>query len=156
MMGVVIMDDVMLPEIDDVMDSLDVMLPDNEYVVAKSKDDEQLVFGWANIALMKDGTIPFDWQGDIVPLEVLEKAAYEYVQFYGQTGEEHQGEAFGKVVESMVFTPQKMACLGIPEGTVHYGWWIGFHIPDKEIFEKIKNGTYKMFSIQGRTKRVKL
>lgn len=134
----------------------DLWLDDVAYNVTKAKPDERLVFGWANIALLRDGSIPLDWQGDIVPLEVLEKAAYEYVQFYGQTGEQHQGEAFGKVVESMVFTPEKMACLGIPEGTVHYGWWIGFHIPDQEIFNKIKDGTYKMFSIQGKTKRIEI
>lgn len=131
-----------------------IWLNNNEIQITKSIADKQLVFGWASVALLKNGEIPLDWAGDIIPTDELENMAYNFVQFYGQTGEQHKGEAFGKVIESMVFTPEKMQLLGIPENTVHIGWWIGFYIPDPEIFEKVKNGTYKMFSIQGTAKRI--
>ena len=129
---------------------------DNVFVVEKSIPEKQYVFGWASIALLKDGSIPFDWQGDIIPVSELENMAYDFVEFFGQTGEEHKGDAFGRVIESMAFTPEKMKALGIPEGYIHYGWWIGFHIPDKDIFNKVKDGTYKQFSIPGKAKRYKL
>ncbi len=127
-----------------------------EYTVAKSIPYRQIVFGWASIAMLKDGTIPLDWQDDIIPIPELETMAYNYVEFYGQSGVQHQGEPLGHVIESMAFTPDKMEALGIPEGTVHYGWWIGFHVPDIDVYEKIKNGELKQFSIQGAAKRIQL
>lgn len=127
---------------------------DATFDVKKTRTDNQLVFGWASIAKNADGTIPLDWQGDVLSAETIEKAAYEFVLKYRATGEEHAGGQKGDMVESVVFTKEKMAALGIPEGTVPEGWWVGFHIPDTEVFEKIKKGQYKMFSIQGKAKRI--
>ena len=124
--------------------------------ISKMNDDQHLVFGWANVSLTADGDVPLDWQGDITAPEVLEKAAYQYVLKYREAGEMHQGEAVGYLVESCMFTKQKMAAMGIPEGIVPEGWWVGFYIPDDEVVAKVKSGEYKMFSIQGRAKRVKL
>lgn len=124
--------------------------------IAKMNDDQHLVFGWANISITEDGDIPLDWQGDITSPEVLEKAAYQYVLKYRTTGEMHQGEAVGYMVESVMFTKQKMEAMGIPEGVVPEGWWIGFYIPDDDVVAKVKSGEYKMFSIQGKAKKLKL
>ena len=124
--------------------------------LTKMHDEQHLVFGWANVSLDKDGSAPLDWQGDITKTEVLEKAAYSFVLKHRVTGEMHQGEAVGQLVESIMFTKDKMAALGIPEGTVPEGWWVGFFIPDDEICAKIKTGEYKMFSIQGKAKRIPL
>lgn len=122
--------------------------------LSKMKDDERLVFGWANVSIDCNGEVPIDWQGDITAPHILEKAAYEFVLKYRETGEMHTGEAKGYLVESIMFTKQKMEALGIPEGTIHEGWWIGFYIPDDEVFAKVKSGQYKMFSIQGKAKRL--
>ena len=43
--------------------------------------------------------------------------------------------------------------MGIPEGIVPEGWWIGFKVHDDRAWELIKNGTYKMFSIEGAGRR---
>lgn len=122
---------------------------------AKSTD-EHLVFGWANVALDKEGNPPLDWQGDVTKVETLEKAAYAFVLKHRVTGENHKGEAVGHLVESMMFTKEKIAKLGLPEGSVPEGWWVGFYIPDDEVCAKIKTGEYKMFSIQGKAKRIAL
>lgn len=122
--------------------------------VIKSKDDQHLVFGWANVALDKDGNVPLDWQGDQTSPEVLEKAAYNFVLKHRATGEMHQGGAVGLLVESVMMTKQKQASMGIPEGTIPEGWWVGFYIPDDDIVDKIKSGDYKMFSIHGKAKRI--
>ena len=58
-----------------------------------------------------------------------------------------------RLVESCVFTPDKLTAMGIPEGTIPLGWWVGFYVDDDEAWEKIKNGTYTMFSIEGRGER---
>ena len=50
----------------------------------------------------------------------------------------------------------KMAAMGIPEGTLPVGWWIGFQVTDADVWEKVKDGTYSMFSIEGEAERVEV
>jgi len=127
-----------------------------DVIIAKMNSDQHLVFGWANVSIKADGEIPLDWQGDITAPDVLEKAAYQYVLKYRTTGEMHKGESVGYMVESCMFTKQKMQAIGIPEGIVPEGWWIGFFIPDDEIVAKVKSGEYKMFSIQGLARKIEI
>ena len=127
-----------------------------DFNVYKARDDEQLVSGWANVAINKDGSIPLDWQDDVIPPEVLEKAAINFMMDYRESGEMHQGDSKGTVVESIVLTKEKQEAIGIPEGTVPEGWFITVKVHDPEVFAKVKDGTYRMFSIQGNAKRVKL
>lgn len=122
--------------------------------VAKSVDEKQIVFGWANVAKNADGSYPLDWDGDVTAPEELENAAYTFVLKYRETGEQHQGEAVGQMVESMMFTKEKMEALGIPEGILPEAWWVGFYLPDKEVFAKVKKGEYDMFSVQGLAKKI--
>lgn len=129
---------------------------ESEMTIAKIREDDRNVFGWANIALTAKGTPPFDWQGDIIAPAILEKAAYNFVLKYRETGEMHQGNSKGELIESIMFTKEKMEAMGIPEGVVPEGWWVGFHIDDEEVFGKIKSGEYRMFSIQGKIKRIKV
>ena len=129
---------------------------DVQFDITKANSDEGLVSGWANVAVNADGSLPLDWQGDIIRPEVLEKAAIKFMMDYRASGVMHEGESKGTVVESIVFTKEKQACIGIPEGTVPEGWFITVKITDPEIFAKVKDGTFKMFSIQGNAKRIKL
>ena len=124
------------------------------FTKAREQEDEQLVFGWANWSLDPEGQLPFDWHGDAKSPGELEKAAYNFVLKYRVTGEQHQGGVKGHLVESMMFTKEKMQAMGIPEGVLPVGWWVGFHIPDKEVFAKVKSGEYQMFSIEGKSRRV--
>ena len=74
---------------------------------------------------------------------------------FRDTGEEHRPHLRkkGKLVESCVFTAEKQRAMGLPEGILPVGWWIGFKIEDDEAWEKVKNGTYRMFSIEGKAFR---
>lgn len=129
---------------------------DFDVEITKAKDAEQLVSGWANVSVNADGSIPLDWQDDVIAPEVLEKAAIQFMKDYRESGEMHNGEAKGIVVESIVFTKEKQEAIGIPEGYVPQGWFITVKVEDPEVFAKVKDGTYKMFSIQGTCKRVKV
>ena len=113
-----------------------------------------LVSGWANVSMYANGKPPMDWQDDVIPTDVLEKAAIDFMLDYRDSGVMHQGTSKGTVVESIVFTKEKMAAIGIPENTVNEGWFITVKIFDKETFDKVVNGTYRMFSIQGRIQRL--
>lgn len=124
---------------------------DNTWEIVKTDSDKRLVFGWANVAIRKNGQQIKDWQNDMVDPEDLEEAAYKYVLNFRNAGEEHIPALRKKarMVESVVFTEEKLKAMGIPSGIVPLGWWIGFYVDDDDAWEKIKNGTYKMFSIEG-------
>ena len=129
---------------------------ENEYSIMKTDDDKRLVFGWASVSITVEGEQLEDRQEDMIDPEDLEEAAYEYVLKFRDTGEEHIStmRKKGKLVESCVFTAEKQKAMGIPEGILPVGWWIGFKIEDDAAWEKVKNGTYKMFSIEGKAHRV--
>lgn len=127
----------------------------DSFSIFKTDDDKRLVFGWASISITVDGEQLEDRQKDIIDPEDLEEAAYEYVLNFRDTGEEHISSMRkkGKLVESCVFTAEKQKAIGIPEGTLPIGWWIGFKIEDDAAWERVKNGTYRMFSIEGKANR---
>lgn len=127
-----------------------------DFHIQKTNTDKRLVFGWANVAIRKDGQQIVDWQGDMFDPEDLEEAAYDYVLNFRDAGEEHISHLRkkAKMVESVVFTKEKMSAMGIPEGLVPEGWWIGFKVHDDEAWDKIKKGQYRMFSIEGNGTRV--
>ena len=123
--------------------------------ITKADEDKRLVFGWALVSADKEGNELIDRQGDMVEPDDLEEGAYEYVLNFRDAGEEHIGTLRKKarMVESCVFTPEKMKAIGIPEGTIPVGWWIGFYVDDDRTWELIKSGHYKMFSIEGKAVR---
>ena len=126
------------------------------FSIFKTDDDKRLVFGWASVSITVDGEQLEDRQKDIIDPDDLEEAAYEYVLNFRDTGEEHipTMRKKGKLVESCVFTEEKQKAMGIPPGTLPVAWWIGFKIEDDAAWERVKNGTYRMFSIEGKANRI--
>jgi len=121
-----------------------------------ANEDEGLVSGWANVSVQADGSLPLDWSDDIIMPATLEKAAIQFMLDYRGSGVMHEGVQQGVVVESIVFTKAKQAAIGIPEGSVPEGWFITVKITNPEVFNQVKQGVYRMFSIQGKAKRIKL
>lgn len=118
--------------------------------ITKADDDRHLVFGWASVSATEDEEI-VDAQDDSIPIEELERAAYEFVEFNREGGEMHEVTGVARLIESMVFTPEKKNLLGI-DGVLS-GWWVGFKVTDDDVWQKIKSGEYSMFSIGGSAKR---
>lgn len=134
---------------------------DDDMTVAMTFDitktaDKGLVSGWASVSINRDGSIPLDWQDDVIDPYTLEEAAINFMQDYRESGVMHMGDSQGIVVESIVFTKEKQEAIGIPEGAVPQGWFITVKVTDPELFNKVKSGEYRMFSIQGKAKRVEL
>lgn len=127
-----------------------------EFRIYKTDEDQHLVFGWASVAITVTGETLEDRQHDMIDPEDLEEAAYEYVLNFRDTGEEHLPgyRKRGRLVESCVFTPEKQRAMGIPAGTLPVAWWIGFKIDDEDTWQRVKNGTYRMFSIEGKAERL--
>jgi len=119
------------------------------FKVVKSDDERRQVFGWASVAARPSGEVVEDWQEDIIEIDELEKAAYAFTRDYAAAGEMHERGGVGDLIESVVYTKEKAAAMNIPDGILPEGWWLGFQITDGDVWQKIKNGDYSMFSIEG-------
>ena len=114
--------------------------------IAKIDEERQLVFGWFS-KVEQGGELVVDRQDDIIEVDEIEASAYDFVANARLAGENHTRLGVGYLVESMVFTKDKQAALGIDLGFV--GWWGGFKITDAATWAGVKAGTLAMFSIGG-------
>ena len=129
-------------------------LSETRFNIVKSDDEKRQVFGWASVSARVTGEVIEDYQEDIIEIDELEKAAYAFTKDYATAGEMHERGGVGELIESAVFTKEKAASMGIPDGILPEGWWLGFQITDDEVWQKIKDGDYSMFSIEGTGNRV--
>lgn len=121
--------------------------------IAKIDEDRRLVFGWASVAVQKDGSALVDRQGDVIEPQMLEDAAYEFVLVFREADEMHNQITKGHLVESFVSTPEKRQAMGMTGDDQSVAWWVGFRL-EPDLFQKVKDGTLGMFSIEGVGRRV--
>jgi hypothetical protein len=126
---------------------------DMEGVFSKLDEDRQLAFGWASVATVGDEPALVDKQGDVLDVPSLEEAVYDYVLESRDADEMHQRAGVGQLVESMMFTAEKIEKMGLDPAVVPIGWWVGFRVTDPEVWGRVKDGTYRQFSIRGRGAR---
>lgn len=142
------------------------------FQIAKMDEEQCLVFGFANVSVSKStaagagGEEFYDLQKDSIPPEELEKAAYEHVLEFREANDMHSGPVTGQLVESMIFTPEKLEKfvtdpvtgevnrddLEVLKRVFPTRWWVGYKM-EKESFAKVKSGKYRMFSIEGEADR---
>lgn len=142
------------------------------FQIAKLDDGQSLVFGFANVSVSKStakadgGEEFFDLQADAIPPEELEKGAYAFNLDFREADDNHQGSATGHLVESMVFTPDKLEKFATDPVTGEVNkehlevlkkvfptrWWVGFKMAPAS-YEAVKSGKFKMFSIAGEADR---
>lgn len=117
--------------------------------IRKVDEDRRLVFGWAYVAKQGDEQV-VDHSGDfVVDVEGLEDAAYDYVLKSREGDTMHDGPPTATLVESFVSTPEKLEKMGLEADAMPTGWFVGFRVHDDQTWAKVKDGTLKMFSIQG-------
>jgi len=121
-----------------------------EGTVAKVDEQNNLVFGYAYVSVDKDGSQIVDHSGELIDPNDLEMAAYAFNLQFRESGVMHEGDAVGHLVESLAITEQKLEAMGLEKNALPQGWWLGFYIPNNDVFQKVKEGTYSMFSIQGK------
>ena len=118
--------------------------------IALIDNDRHTVFGWANVSIRKSGEQIKDSQKHIIDIEDLETAMYAFNLVFRDMGEMHVVKGKGKLIESMVFTKEKLRKMKLPENILPEAAWVGFYIEDENTWNKVKTGVYKMFSIEGR------
>ena len=116
--------------------------------IAKTDPDRQLVFGWANVAVRKNGSTVVDHDNEQIAPQDLEDAAYLYNLQFREANEMHGPAVKGRLVESLVVTKEKLTAMGLASDALPQGWWVGFHV-DADTFAKVKAGVLNMFSIEG-------
>lgn len=126
------------------------------FEVKKFDDEMGIVFGWASVSERADGSLVIDHEGDVIPINELEKAAYTFNLEARQATDRHDRATLGSgdLVESMVFTKDKQAQLGIE---IPVGWWVGFQVHDEELRKMIRDtGERGAFSIGGSAQGVEV
>jgi hypothetical protein len=121
--------------------------------IAKFDVDKQQCFGWASVVKV-DGKDVIDKQSDLIEIDDIEEAAYDYVLNSRAGGDMHRRaddggvDAKATMIESMVFTPEKIAKMGLPDDFPH-SWWIGLQVNDPDLWDDVKTGRKTKFSIHG-------
>jgi hypothetical protein len=124
--------------------------------ISKVDVDKRQVFGWASVSSV-GGQPLVDLQGDYVPIDEVEKAAYKYVLESRKGGDMHQrirksDDAplhTADLIESFVVTPEKLEKMGLASNALPLGWWVGMHINDDKQWAMVKSGERTGFSIHG-------
>lgn len=121
----------------------------DSFEIKKVDRFKQYVFGWASVALDVDGVPIIDSHDhEIIPDE-LEEAVYVFNLASREMDEAHTDEVQGHMIESFIVTPEKLKTMGLEKSDLPTGWWVGFWVPDPNVFAKVVAGDYSMFSIAG-------
>lgn len=119
-------------------------------VVSKADEERRIVYGWAYVTHDRAGNVVVDKSGDFVDtIEEIDKAAVQFMLDSRNTDAHHTNVKSGTVVESMVFTPEKVEKMGLPPGVLPSGWWIGTKV-DEPTWQAYKQGHLTAFSVHGR------
>jgi cation transport regulator ChaB len=124
--------------------------------ITKLDEEQQMVFGWGYVCRRKDGSLVVDHSGEVVSIKEIEKAAYDYCLHARDMKQMHRGDVRGSLIELFVSTKEKRAAMGIAEGQLPDGLWLGFKIHDEQAWKDVKSGRTRMFSLGGRAQRREL
>jgi hypothetical protein len=119
-------------------------------------DSNHFLFGWAYVAKKLNGEQVIDHSEEFVKEENfvdLELATYLFNIAYRQSDIRHSCIAKGYLIDSMVFTREKVEAMrksGKLDGDIALGVWMGFWFPEDEDWNTIKEMKAPMFSLYGK------
>jgi len=126
--------------------------------IAKRAAPQNLVFGWASIAVAKSTGKQFadvhsrkNGIGHKMNPDALEESVYEFLEEMGgidSGGIHHEGDVSSLLVESFVVTPEKLEALGLAPNALPIGWFTGWRVTP-ETFARVESGELAMLSVEG-------
>lgn len=119
--------------------------------VSKVDVDQRLVYGWFSVIENSEGPI-VDAHGDRIDEQTLVEAAHAFMTDSRAGKMMHSGKRVADVVESIVFTRDVQKALGIDLGKV--GWFACMKVRDDEVWQRVKSGDLRAFSIGGVAQRI--
>lgn len=115
--------------------------------------DGSYVRGWASVTSI-DGHPVVDFEGDIIPIDVLRDAVYSFIGSDRVALVQHDGKTTGAVVESVIIDDYFAKAHGIAHGK--RGWWIGMEVYSAEARKSVVDGKLRHFSIGGTARKIKV
>ncbi len=115
--------------------------------VLKTLEEERMVYGWAYVSTVK-GELSLDHSNEFIRPEQLVKAATNFMLDVRVAKAMHQGDAVGEVVHSLPLTKEIANSLGIQSD--REGWIIAMKINSESVWQQVKTGKLRAFSIGGR------
>lgn len=121
--------------------------------ILKVDEEQRLIYGWASVITEK-GKAVVDLQGDVIEADVLVKAVNEFMENVRVGKTMHVGEETGKVIHSLPVTKEICDALGIQSD--REGWIVAYKVYDDSVWDRVKSGELRAFSIGGRAQREEL
>lgn len=115
--------------------------------ILKVDDEQRIIYGWASVATEK-GKPVVDLQGDVIHMSTLEKACNEFMEHVRVGKTMHVGDQTGVVIHSMPVSNDIAKALGIQSD--REGWIVGYKVYDDAVWNMVKSGELRAFSIGGR------
>ena len=137
--------DAMCRAIDTIMRA--VMNKSVEGKILKVDEEQRIIYGWASVATEK-GEPVIDLQGDVIAMSTLEKAVNEFMEHVRVGKTMHVGEQTGVVIHSLPVSKEIAGALGIQAD--REGWVVGYKVYDESVWQMVKSGELRAFSIGGR------
>lgn len=130
--------------------SVSEMTKADEAEILKVDEEQRLVYGWASVIKI-NGEYVVDKQGDVIDGPTLETAVNKFMEDVRVGKTMHVGEETGKIIHSMPITKELCDALGIQ--SVNEGWIVAYKVYDDAVWERVKSGELRAFSIGGRAQR---
>ena len=121
-----------------------------EGTILKADEEQRLVWGWASV-VTENGVPLVDRQGDVISADTMVLAANKFMEDVRVGKLMHSGGQIGLVVHSLPLTKEIGDSLGVHSD--REGWIVAFKVQDDEVWESVKSGQLRAFSIGGTAKR---
>jgi hypothetical protein len=118
----------------------------SDFNVIKVDEEQRIIFGWASVTKYQ-GEYVVDLQNEIIRTETLHKAVNEFMKSVRVGKVLHDGEQTGTIIHSFPISKEVCEALGIQSDKE--GWLTGYYVEDDDLWEAVKSGDYREFSIGG-------
>lgn len=124
------------------------------FKIKKLNEERRLVTAWASVVTEPDGKPVVDFEGDIIPIDELEKAFIEAFADGGlkKGGVEHDEIGGVDIVQQFTFSNAEREALGFGKG--EEGGIVKLRVNDDSIWARVKSGELSELSIAGEGERI--